>query len=333
MFKFLVIQTAFIGDAILASACLEELHKSHPTATIDFLVRKGNEQLFEEHPFLNKVLIWNKQQHKLHHFFKTLQSIRKEKYTHVINLHRYTSSGLFTVFSGAKETIGFDKNPLSFLFTQKIKHRISVYGDSHWVHETERNHELIAAITSLDVQRPKLYPSEQDFAKVAVWKKQAYITVAPSSVWFTKQFPVEKWVAFVKTVPKHYTIYLLGGKGDHALAESIATSAKDNCINLCGNLSLLESAALMKDAFMNYVNDSGPLHICSAMNAPTRAIFCSTQANFGFGPLSTNSKIISYKENLACKPCGLHGKKECPQKHFTCALGIDINELSECLTA
>ena len=115
MFKFLVIQTAFIGDAILASACIEELHKSHPTASIDFLVRKGNEQLFEHHPFLNKVLIWNKQEHKLHHFFKTLQRIRKEKYTHVINIHRYTSSGLFTVLSGAKETIGFDKNPLSFL--------------------------------------------------------------------------------------------------------------------------------------------------------------------------------------------------------------------------
>ena len=74
MFKFLVIQTAFIGDAILASACIEELHKSHPTASIDFLVRKGNEQLFEHHPFLNKVLIWNKQEHKLHHFFKNIFS-------------------------------------------------------------------------------------------------------------------------------------------------------------------------------------------------------------------------------------------------------------------
>jgi len=333
MFKFLVIQTAFIGDAILASACIEELHKSHPTASIDFLVRKGNEQLFEHHPFLNKVLIWNKQEHKLHHFFKTLQRIRKEKYTHVINIHRYTSSGLFTVLSGAKETIGFDKNPLSFLFTKKIKHRISAYGDTQWIHETERNHELIAAITSLDVQRPKLYPSEQDYAKVAAYKNQPYICIAPSSVWFTKQFPVAKWIDFVKTVPKHFTIYLLGGKGDHALAESIAEHAKGKCVNLCGTLSLLASAALMQDAFMNYVNDSGPLHLCSATNAPTRAIFCSTQANFGFGPLSTDSKIIAYKEHLACKPCGLHGKKECPKAHFTCALGIDINELSECLTA
>jgi len=192
MFKFLVIQTAFIGDAILASACIEELHKSHPTASIDFLVRKGNEQLFEQHPFLNKVLIWNKQEHKLHHFFITLQRIRKEKYTHVINIHRYTSSGLFTVLSGAKETIGFDKNPLSFLFTKKIKHRISAYGDTQWIHETERNHELVAAITSLDVQRPKLYPSEQDYAKVAAYKNQPYICIAPSSVWFTKQFPVAK---------------------------------------------------------------------------------------------------------------------------------------------
>jgi heptosyltransferase-2 len=58
--KFLVIQTAFIGDVILATATLEELHQSFPDAQIDFLVRKGNEALFQGHPFLHQVIVWNK---------------------------------------------------------------------------------------------------------------------------------------------------------------------------------------------------------------------------------------------------------------------------------
>ena len=44
--KILVIQTAFIGDAILATGLLEKLHESYPQAQIDYLVRKGNEPLF-----------------------------------------------------------------------------------------------------------------------------------------------------------------------------------------------------------------------------------------------------------------------------------------------
>jgi heptosyltransferase-2 len=86
---------------------------------------------------------------------------------------------------------------------------------------------------------------------------------------------------------------------------------------LSGKLSLLKSAALMQGAEHNYVNDSGPLHIASAMNASVTAFFCSTVPDFGFGPLSENS-TIKQVEGLDCRPCGLHGHKECPKGHFNC---------------
>ena len=102
-----------------------------------------------------------------------------------------------------------------------------------------------------------------------------------------------------------------------------------NISNLCGELSFLQSAALIKNAEMNYVNDSAPMHIASSMDAPTTAIFCSTIADFGFGPLASNSKIVETKEKLNCRPCGLHGLKKCPEKHFKCATTININDLLE----
>jgi ADP-heptose:LPS heptosyltransferase len=87
---------------------------------------------------------------------------------------------------------------------------------------------------------------------------------------------------------------------------------------------------LMKKAKMNYVNDSAPLHLASALDAPVTAVFCSTIPAFGFGPLSFNSHVIETKENLDCRPCGLHGYRECPESHFMCA-EIDPGRLKNTL--
>jgi heptosyltransferase-2 len=97
--------------------------------------------------------------------------------------------------------------------------------------------------------------------------------------------------------------------------------------NLAGSLSLLQSAALMKGAVMNYVNDSAPMHLASATDAPVTVIYCSTIPAFGFGPLSPVSKIIEAEESLDCRPCGLHGFKNCPKGHFRCAETISVKRV------
>ena len=328
--KFLVIQTAFIGDVVLATGIVEKLHRHFPDAEIDFLVRKGNEGLLQNHPYLHEVLIWDKKNGKLKNLFKLLRLIRKSRYDKVINVQRFAATGILTAFSGARETIGFDKNPLSRLFSKKIKHVIS---DVHNpIHEVDRNNELIRAFTNDEVMKPHLYPSEQDNAAVAAYKKPPYITISPASVWFTKQFPKDKWISFAKEIPSSYTIYLLGAPSDVALAEEIRTSgAAATVVNLCGKLSFLQSAALMKEAVMNYVNDSAPMHFASSVNAPVTAVYCSTLPSFGFGPLSDKRFIVEVQEPLACRPCGLHGRPACPLGHFKCAYGITNSQLLDAL--
>ena len=98
-------------------------------------------------------------------------------------------------------------------------------------------------------------------------------------------------------------------------------------MNLAGRLSFLASAALQKKAVLNYVNDSAPMHFASAVNAPVVAVYCSTLPDFGFGPLSDNSFIVQTNESLTCRPCGIHGKKQCPLKHFDCAKTIKMDQL------
>jgi len=339
MQKLLVIQTAFIGDVVLATSLIESLHQQYPQAAIDVVVRKGNEPLFNEHPFISEIIVWDKKQHKYLNWFSILKKIRANKYNVLINVQRFAATGLWTVLSKANTTIGFDKNPFSFLFTHTVKHDVT----KNAVHEINRNHKLTESLGALQLCMPKLYPTKSDFDKVKKYQTEKYITMAPASVWFTKQFPISAWVSFIQALPFDGTIYILGGPGDKSIGDSIVdevsisnsntsntlnlSSASKKIINLSGELSFLASAALQQKAVLNYVNDSAPLHFCSAVNAPVVAIYCSTIPAFGFGPLSTHSFIVETQEKLTCRPCGLHGKKQCPLGHFNCAKTIANTQL------
>lgn len=326
MKKILIIQTASAGDVILVTPVLEKLHAIYPGAALDILVRKGNERLFTNHPFLRQVWVWEKSTHKWQNWWELLQAIRKEKFDLVVNAQRYFTTGLLTVLSGASITAGFRSNPLSLLFTHRARHRFD------GTHEMDRNLNLIAFLGKSDKYLPKLYPSVADFARVSQYKTRQFITISPASLWFTKQFPEEKWVEFIQSLPSGLSVILLGSPADEALCERIRqASGNPYVLNLAGKLNFLESAALMKDAAMNYVNDSAPIHLASAMNAPVAAIFCSTVPSFGFGPLSERAFVIETREQLNCRPCGIHGRKTCPKRHFKCATTIEIKYLSQCL--
>lgn len=416
---------------VLATGIIEKLYACFPDAQIDFLVRKGNESLLKGHPFLHEVLVWDKKKNKLRNLWDLLQRIRRAKYDKVINVQRFAATGLLTAFSGAAETIGFDKNPISRLFTKRIRHIVSesrlsepgmsgepghkhvdtghifsepdisggliaghMAGESSSgepvlsqgravTHEIDRNQELIKDFTDPIPAKPRLYPSQKDYEHVREYKGSPYITISPASVWFTKQYPKDKWISFINQVPTGYTIYLLGAPSDRDLCENIRKasdrSLRDTAIhqsgertiqdasdrprrpsqdtaihqsgdrivqdasdridrasagsivNLSGKLEFLQSVALMKDATMNYVNDSAPMHFASAANAPVTAIYCSTIPAFGFGPLSDIKFIVEIKEPLDCRPCGLHGYKACPRGHFNCAYKIADEQLLETL--
>ncbi|MCX6306328.1 MAG: glycosyltransferase family 9 protein [Bacteroidetes bacterium] len=325
MNKILIIQTASIGDVILATALIESLHDAYPGAAIDFLVKKGNESLFRGHPFLHEVITWDKRSEKYVGFLRIARKTRKIHYDLVVNIQRFFLTGLLTAFSGARETRGFSKNPLSFLFTRSFTHLIG-----KGKHEVSRNQVLISDLFPEAKLRPRLYPTSADEAVAGKFATGKYYTISPASLWFTKQYPVEKWIELVRLIPGDARVYLLGARADLEICTEIITgSGHPGIISLAGELTLLQSAALMKRAKMNFTNDSAPMHLASAMNAPVAAIYCSTVPEFGFGPLSDDSSVIETGEKLSCRPCGLHGYRACPEKHFHCAFTIRAEQLTE----
>lgn len=307
-----------MGDVILASPVWENLHVAFPNAQIDVVVKKGNEGLLTGHPFIQNLYIFDKSQ-KIKNLWKLGQTLRANKYELVINLQRFASSGILTMLAKGKESRGFEKNPLSLFFSKCFQHEMK----PNW-HEVDRNLSLISDLVSSPRRRPQLYPSLDDLQAIQMYQVVPYYCLAPTSVWFTKQAPETIWLKLIKDLlAKQQKIYLLGASSDQKYLDDIAKKAGSaEVVNLAGKLTLLQSAALMSGAQHNYVNDSGPLHLASATNAPVSAFFCSTVPEFGFGPLSDTANIIEV-QGLDCRPCGLHGHKSCPKGHFRC--GDELN--------
>ena len=306
--KVLIIQTAFLGDVVLATSLVNSIKTQYPESRIDILVKKGNEGILEGHPQISRVLVLNKSQ-KWRSLYQMIGEVRKSNYDFVINVHRFFSSGLIAVTSRAK-SVGFNKNPLSRFYSLSVPHPILA-----GIHETDRNFALISSLGIAKKERPKLVPTRSARERISSLQKEPYVCFAPASVWKTKQLPMEKWIQLANQ--NSHTVYLLGAPNDKELCENIRRQSNGTVINLAGELTLLESVALMEGAQRNYVNDSGPLHFASAVNAPTTAFFCSTVTEFGFGPLSEDSEVKEVPK-LPCRPCGLHGKQECPEGHFKC---------------
>jgi len=324
--KILLIQTSFIGDIILLSAAVENLQKYLKPTSIDILINQHSVSLYRGHPIVRKVLSWDKKKNKYPNLIRLIRQIRKEEYDAVINFHRYFSTGLMTAASGADLKAGYTDNPFSFTFRKKVP-----FSFDKGLHEVDRNHSLLQeafpVLSSKNlIRRPVLHPLSEDMSKIETYQRGEYLCMCPSSVWFTKQFPTERWVELINQLRFEGNIYLLGAPSDHILCEHIRGRTGAYVTNLAGKLSLLQSAALMQKAVLNYVNDSAPLHLASATNAPVCAFFCSTVTDFGFYPLSDFSRVIEVDRKLYCRPCGKHGHQACPEKHFRCAFDIEMSQ-------
>ena len=187
--SILFIQTAFLGDVVLATSALEAWHKAHPEDHLDVLVRRPMDGLFEAHPFVRRVLAWDKRpRQKGRDWRRLVRDTRKARYDVVVNLHRHASSGVLTALSMAPVRLGYANNPLAWRFTHRIPHK---WGDG--THEVERHLGLLAAFDSEAFKQggcnPKLHPTKAHRAEAEALGARGALLVMPGSQWATKAWP------------------------------------------------------------------------------------------------------------------------------------------------
>lgn len=330
----LIIQTAFIGDTILASHFARAVKEHFPHSRIHFFLRKGNESIIQGLPTVEKTWIWDKKGGKTRNLFRLIKELRKIDFDMVFNLHRHFNSGLVTAMMKSPLKVGFRQNPLSFFYTHKINHLIPhKTPQGHYWHEVQRNLQLLREVSpevfiddNAKKYRPELPLLASHHEKIKSLEEGDYFVLAPASVWFTKAWSESKYALLTKELSQKGRVYFIGSPQDKDLCERIRANTP-HTFNLCGELGLLESAALMQKAKRVFVNDSAPLHLASAVNARTTAIFCSTVQEFGYTPLAEDSVTVDLGRPLSCRPCGLHGYKACPLSHFKCSEEISVESV------
>ncbi|MAO87676.1 MAG: heptosyltransferase [Crocinitomicaceae bacterium] len=326
--SILFIQTAFLGDVVLATSALEAWHKAHPEDRLDVLVRRPMDGLFEAHPFVRRVLAWDKRpRQKGRDWRRLVRNTRKARYDVVVNLHRHASSGVLTALSMAPVRLGYANNPLAWRFTHRIPHK---WGDG--THEVERHLGLLAAFDSEAFKQgggnPKLPPTKAHRAEAEALGARGALLVMPDSQWATKAWPEGQFAKLLDRLQG--PVLLMGAPSEHDLCARLA-EGRDNVVNCAGALSLLGLAAAVGMARGVVANDSAPLHVASAMDTPTVALFASTVPRFGFGPRASRHRVVEPTPELACRPCGMHGRKRCPEGHFRCGWELSVEEVHQAI--
>jgi len=319
----LIIQTAFLGDAILTLPMIQKLKGKYPSSEIDVLCIPQTKELFNHSKSVKEVIPYDKRgdQKSLLSFLKLILFIRRRKYLHIYSPHKSFRSSLIVYLSGAGTTVGFDSASISFVFGTLVKYVKEK-------HEVARNLDLIGFDTSNDnweilptVEIDLSLESNIDrMIRNLTGKKIA--AIAPGSVWKTKIYPRENYIEIMKyLIKKNYFVVLIGGKEDELLCEGIEKEFSDSVKSFAGKLSVIESVSLLKKCTVLISNDSAPTHLGMIANIPTLTIYCSTIPDFGFAPYNDKSNFVSY-DDLSCKPCGIHGRNQCPIQTFDCGFKL-----------
>ncbi|MCF8260850.1 MAG: glycosyltransferase family 9 protein [Melioribacteraceae bacterium] len=315
MKKILIIQTAFLGDVILTLPLVQAVKEKYPHSEVHFLTLPSSSQISEASPFIDKVIVFDKKG-KNSSLIATIRfglDLKTEKYDLVISPHRSFRTALIVKMINSRESVGFDRASLSFIYSKRIKYRKDY-------HEVKRNLSLLS--DPLLLKNWKIFPeiktdklSKEKFPFMFGEKQK--IALAPGSVWATKRYPIEYWQNIAGELQKpEVQLILLGSEADSEICEAIH-SKNEKIINLAGKTNLLETTAILKECDLLICNDSAPTHLAMAAGIKIITIYCSTVPDFGFYPYSDRSYTLSF-DDLECKPCGIHGHEKCPINTFEC---------------
>src|SRR4030095_69706 len=329
--KILIIQTAFLGDVILALPMVQTIKALLPDSQIDFLCVPNNAAVLANHPAIRSFIPYDKKGgDKFDKFIEVLTEIRENEYDAVISPHRFFRSALLTYYSEAKIRIGFNRNSLSFLLTNKVPYRYDA-------HEIYRNLDLAKAIPGINYDeskaslKPNLYPNAEDErivnGKLASVNINNLVTIAPCSRWFTKQFPLNKAKELtLKLIESGYNVAVIGGNQDADYCRQLENEIANKLFFNLSGLTPLQSYLVIKKSKALVTVDSAAQHLGAAAGVPIVLIYGSTNSSFGFYPLTSKNKIIEIN-NLSCRPCTDHGRDSCPEGHFKCMIDIDEKDI------
>jgi heptosyltransferase-2 len=317
--KALIIQPAFLGDAVISLALAEELHRLSPDTSIAYLVRPEAASVIKYSPSVHSVFSFDKYNSEsgISGIKKKAVELNAEKFDVVFTLHSSKRTRMLIRMLDAPIKIGYGKFQELTIGLEEVVEQ-----------QTSRAIRLLlplfpdANLSNL----PKLVPDASLLPKEALSLPRPIVAIASDSVWQTKQWGTGNYRRLIDALKsKNVSIILIGSKESDAFNKS-PNLLYNNELNLLAKTTLPEVISLIAHSDLLISNDSAPVHIATATGTKSLVLFGPTVPEFGFAPPPQLGMVVQ-AENLWCRPCASHGSNECPIHTHECMTSISLDDV------
>ncbi len=315
--KILVLRFSSIGDIVLTTPVVRCL-KQQTGAEVHFLTKTAYEQILLPNPHIDRVFSFQKDVREV------LPALQAERYDLVVDLHRNLRS-FHVKWSLGRPTRSFDK--LNFEKWLLVNTGIDRLPD---VHIAERYMQTVRHLGVVyDGQGLDYFIPPEEEVQISGYSTGLspgnYVAFVLGATHATKRLPTAKAAKICQQMDQ--PVVLLGGKAEEEAARAIVGS---KVVNLCGRLTLHQSASVVRQAAAVLTHDTGMMHIAAAFRKPIVSVWGNTIPKFGMYPLyptgmDQNSSVEV--KGLSCRPCSKIGFDRCPKNHFRCMNDIPDGEI------
>ena len=356
----LIVQTAFLGDVLLAIPLIKEILKTWPEDRLTILVRKGVGAFLRDAALGVEVIEVDKSSSVS--WREVRLALRSRSFELILCPHESFRSALFVARLRGKLKVGFAKWFNNFVFDVRIDRPMdlpeslrqlslleSVNADWSTRLADFRSQQvalggqgpekgsLVAVPVGLEMTVPRLKDIRSAFESGGDWNSKLsprahdlaaqlgvgvkpLVAIAPGSVWPTKMWTKEGFTEVARAWTLRGARVVVLGAPSEAALAQEIASQVSGVISMAGETSLYESAELLALAELLICNDSGSMHLGSCAGTPTVSVFGPTVLELGYRPWNPRARVVQIP--LDCRPCGKHGAKKCPLGTHACMKGI-----------
>lgn len=317
--RALIIAPSWVGDAVMSQVLLTRLKKAHKNLRIDVLAPRAVAQLYGRMAEVAEVFechfVHGELDLKGRYYWG--ERLRANNYDAAFVLPNSFKSALVPWFARIPRRIGYTGEARFVLlnhrfFLDEIAHpkmaeRFFHLGEAF--NKRGAHFDVAMDFPHLTAHDPA--PLLEKFS-LKIPKDGVVIFCPGAEFGPAKRWPAEYFAELAKRLePSNVAVWVIGTNKD-AESARIITEIALNAINLCGKTALPDAIDLIAIARAVVCNDSGLMHVASALNRPLVAIYGSSSPDFT-PPLNAHAKII--RQNLPCAPCF---KRKCPLQHLDC---------------
>ena len=334
--KILVRAPNWIGDVVMCLPALDALKKRFGDSEISVLAQPLVAPLFEMSPVVEGVIIYDKETaHRgLFGRIALAKELRAMGFSKAVLFQNAFDAAFIARLARVPERIGYDRDMRGLLLTKPVPYS----GEDKQGHHVRYYMNLVKALgcvvderavaETLTVPAEEVSKVDEFLGEKGVATGRTLIGAAPgASFGPAKVWPAENFSKALTLLSKKLdaTPIIFGAASDADASAKVAAGLKEagvKFINLTGKVSLVESMAVMSRLRIFLSNDSGAMHVASALGINTVAVFGSTDPVLT-GPLSKNATVVSKK--MDCAPCF---KRKCPYGHYECLTSVTPGEVA-----